>query len=222
MTDLPMPSVTDQPVELNSQPKSGRAAKLRTIAAEELGLKKALTGWPLIRLLLGLLPDRAFGRTRTRILRAWGVKIGHGTVIAGTPDFAGDADPRRQLTIGEGSIINSPVHFDLNGEVIIGNRVSIGHHVIIVTTDHAVGTTLRRADRSRLKPVRIGDGAWVGARATLLPGVTIGAGAIVAAGAVVSSDIPANMVAVGNPARAAKALPPDEEILATLASEQAA
>ncbi len=54
------------------------------------------------------------------------------------------------------------------------------------------------------------------------PAVTIGAGAIVAAGAVVSSDIPANMVAVGNPARAAKALPPDEEILAALASENAA
>ena len=60
------------------------------------------------------------------------------------------------------------------------------------------------------KPVRICKNAWVGAGATILPGVTVGENAVVAAAAVVTKDVPANTIVAGNPARIIKTIPPKE------------
>ena len=177
------------------------AGKLARVIADEFGIGRGAASWPFVRFVLGLLPQGRFMRTRTMIVRAWGMKIGKGTTIAGTPVLAGEVDPRKTVTIGERCCINSPFHMDVNGPITIGDRVSIGHHVVIVTTDHEIGDSLARACGQIRKPVTIGAGAWIGARVTILPGATIGEGAIVSAGSVVSGNVPANAVVGGVPAR---------------------
>ena len=77
----------------------------------------------------------------------------------------------------------------------------LGHEVSIITSSHEIGPTERRAYGSVAEPVVIEPGAWIGARATLLPGVTIGKGAIVGAGAVVTRSVEADTLVAGVPAR---------------------
>jgi acetyltransferase-like isoleucine patch superfamily enzyme len=60
------------------------------------------------------------------------------------------------------------------------------------------------------KPVKIGNGVWIGANVTILPGVTVGENAVIAAGAVVTKDVPANSIVGGNPARVIRMLKNDE------------
>jgi acetyltransferase-like isoleucine patch superfamily enzyme len=82
-------------------------------------------------------------------------------------------------------------------EISIGERCLIADQALIMDTDfHPVGD-----EPTQSAPVIIERGAWVGARAIILKGVTIGTGAIVGAGAVVARSIPSRAVAVGNPAR---------------------
>jgi maltose O-acetyltransferase len=158
------------------------------------------------RLLLGLLPIHVGGRVRTVILRLAGFRIGHGTVMAGTPVITGEDNLYRNLVIGRGCWINIRCLFDLGAEIHIGSKVSIGHDVLLLTTSHEVGTSRKRALKPISKSVTIGSGAWLGSRSTVLPGVTIGTGAIVAAGSVVHHDVPPNTVVAGVPARVVKTL----------------
>jgi maltose O-acetyltransferase len=168
----------------------------------------ALSGWPLLRFVLALLPGGAFPRLRTALLRAWGLWIGKHSFFMGTPTLAADIDPRKNLTVGSGCFINWPVHIDANALVTIGDRVSIGHHVVIVTSAHEIGSPEFRAGDRKPAPVTICSGAWIGAGAMILPGVTIGEGAVVAAGAVVAKDVPANTLVGGVPAKLIRDLGP--------------
>jgi maltose O-acetyltransferase len=89
---------------------------------------------------------------------------------------------------------NAPVH--------IGNRVLIGPGVCICSVTHNTDATIRReAGGSFAHPIRIGDDCWIGARATILPGVRIGEGSVIAAGAVVSRDVEAGSIVGGVPAK---------------------
>ena len=103
--------------------------------------------------------------------------------------------------IGSDVVITGPLHIDLGDKVSIGDRIFIGHDVALLTVDHHIGTARSRCGERKLAPVAIGDGAWIAARATILPGVTVGQGAIVAAGAVVTRDVPENALVGGVPAR---------------------
>jgi maltose O-acetyltransferase len=73
--------------------------------------------------------------------------------------------------------------------------------VQLITATHPTDPVPRRAALEQALPITLGDGIWLGANALVLPGVTIGENTVVGAGAVVNRDLPAGVVAVGNPAR---------------------
>ena len=87
------------------------------------------------------------------------------------------------------------------GGITIGDDVMISAHVTLITSSHPIDPERRRRAVT-VAPITIGDGAWIGAAATVLPGVTIGRDAVVGAGAVVSRDVPAGAVVTGPAAEA--------------------
>ena len=76
-----------------------------------------------------------------------------------------------------------------------------GPHVTVATAGHPIEPGLRERGLQYNMPVRIGRNCWIGAGALIMPGVTIGDNTVIGAGSVVTRDIPANVVAVGNPCR---------------------
>ena len=86
-------------------------------------------------------------------------------------------------------------------EVTIGDRTQIGPAVQIYAADHPRDAATRRTGIEFGRPVRIGSDVWIGGGAILLPGVTIGDGALIGAGSVVTRDIEAGQTVTGNPAR---------------------
>ena len=85
-------------------------------------------------------------------------------------------------------------------EVRIGRGCLLGPGVHIYTATHPLGPEKRAEGREYGKPVRIGNNVWIGGRAVILPGVSIGDNAVIAAGAVIAANVPNNMLAAGNPA----------------------
>lgn len=85
--------------------------------------------------------------------------------------------------------------------VTIGDDVQIGPNVQLLTATHPVEPGPRRDKWEAAEPIVIGDNVWLGGGVIVCPGVTIGANTVVGAGAIVTRDLPANVLAVGNPAR---------------------
>lgn len=114
--------------------------------------------------------------------------------------------PLARVSIGRFCTLVAPI-IRAEREVTIGDFALISHGVVITDCEHA-GRAVRRASpgsdlpfNCEPRPVHIGNDVWIGARAVVLAGVSIGDGAIVGAGAVVSDDVPARAIASGNPAR---------------------
>lgn len=103
------------------------------------------------------------------------------------------------------------VYFNVNCVVLdtmkveIGNNVFFGPSVQIYTATHPLVAVERRTVEFS-KPVSIGNDCWIGGNAVICPGVKIGNGCVIGAGAVVTKDIPANCLAVGNPAKVIRKL----------------
>ena len=93
------------------------------------------------------------------------------------------------------------------GDVTIGRNVALANRVSLLTSGHEMDDPRARAGRRVLAPVVVEDGAWLGANVTVLPGVTIGAGAVVAAGSLVRADVPPHTLWAGVPARFIRELP---------------
>ena len=91
-------------------------------------------------------------------------------------------------------------------EVRVGDRVLFGPGVQVYTATHPLGVTRRRAGVESARGIAIGSDVWVGGGAILLPGVTVGAGAVIGAGSVVTRDVPAGVLAAGNPCRVIRVL----------------
>jgi len=120
------------------------------------------------------------------------------------------------------AIIEQPFHCDYGFNISVGARfyanvncvfldcalIEIGDHVLVgpgvhlYTATHSLDSAERRRGLELAKPIAIGDDAWLGGGAIVLPGVTIGARAVVGAGSVVTRDVPADHRVAGNPARA--------------------
>ena len=110
-------------------------------------------------------------------------------------------DNAKHLSIGLNSVINARCRIDNRGGIVIGSNVSISQEVIVLTGDHDVNA----ADfAGRNAGVKIEDYVWIGTRATILPGVTIGKGALVAAGAIVTKDVIPYAIVAGVPAKIIK------------------
>jgi len=105
---------------------------------------------------------------------------------------------RTGFRIGARSRINRGCCLDARGRLDIGQDVSISREVTILTASHAVNAPDFRVE---LRPVVIEDNVWIGTRAVVLPGVTLGRGSVVAAGSVVTRDVPALSMVAGVPAR---------------------
>ncbi|MFT6926745.1 MAG: galactoside O-acetyltransferase [Psychromonas sp.] len=123
--------------------------------------------------------------------------------------------------IGDGCYIEPPLHanwgkhthlgdhvyanFNLtlvdDTHIYIGNYVMFGPNVTIATAGHPITPALRQKAAQFNIPVYIGNNVWIGANCVILPGVTIGDNSVIGAGSIVTKNIPANVVAVGNPCR---------------------
>lgn len=106
------------------------------------------------------------------------------------------------IHLGKNVFINSGCKFQDQGGIYIGDDVLIGHNVVIATLNHELDTN-KRGDLYP-SPVRIEEKVWIGANATILPGVKVGSGAVVAAGAVVSKDVEPMTIVGGVPAKVIK------------------
>ncbi len=146
----------------------------------------------LVRVFLGIFPSFTLNRTRLLALKACGIRIGPSTLFWGLPVLKGKGGAMAsRLTIGSYCGLNEGCEFDLTAPISIGNHVSVGHEVRFVTT-------VLREGVETAAPITIGDGAWLGARCTILAGVTIGAGAVIGAGMTISEDVEPNMLVNGS------------------------
>ena len=112
------------------------------------------------------------------------------------------------IFIGEGVEINYNLTVLDVGRVHIGDRVLIAPNVSIYTAGHPIHPQSRRSGYEYGIDVSIGDDVWIGGSVTILPGVHIGSGSVIGGGSVVTKDIPANVVAVGNPCRVLREISP--------------
>ncbi len=112
--------------------------------------------------------------------------------------MAGVRTSARKVSIGRGTVINQGCLLYTTGGLVIGENVSISSGVWLVTGTHDMNDP-QFVDI--YKPIVIGDHVWIGVRATILGGVTVGEGAVVMAGAVVTHDVPCYAVVGGVPAR---------------------
>ncbi|WP_129841500.1 sugar O-acetyltransferase [Streptomyces sp. RFCAC02] len=146
-----------------------------------------------------------------------------------------DDDPDRVAVLaellghlGEGAYVRPPLQVDYGIHISIGPRtfvncgavlldcapitigadVQFGPNVQLLTPTHPLEAGPRRAKWEAARPITIGDNVWLGGGVIVCPGVTIGANTVVGAGAVVTRDLPADVLAVGNPARTVRALDP--------------
>lgn len=111
------------------------------------------------------------------------------------------------IRIGAGSFINYGVFFDNSAPITLGQRCDVGMQVMFCTSEHQLGPGSRRAGPVGGRPIVVGDGCWIGARAVILPGVTIGAGCVIGAGSVVVHDCAPDGLYVGSPAVRRRDLP---------------
>ncbi|WP_129578964.1 MULTISPECIES: sugar O-acetyltransferase [Sorangium] len=139
---------------------------------------------------------------RRRLLEQLLGSIGEGTEIR--PPFY--VDYGAHITIGARCFANfGLVALDV-APITIGDDVQIGPNVQLLTPTHPLDPEPRRQKWEAAKPITIGNNVWLGGGAIVLPGVTIGDNTVVGAGSVVTRDLPANVVAVGNPARVIRTL----------------
>ncbi len=159
-------------------------------------MKKRIMAYALSLLQLGLtvtayIPSIA---VRKAILRLFGAKLGKGVLV-----YHGfEVRSPWKLTIGDGSVIGNGALLDARGRLELGKNVNLSGEVVILTGQH----DYQSPDFAyQTGPVKIGDRAWLCMRCIVLPGVSIGEGAVVAAGSVVNKDVPPFALVGGVPAK---------------------
>jgi maltose O-acetyltransferase len=131
--------------------------------------------------------------------------LGHiGDNASVVPPFA--CDYGYNISLGTEAFVNFNAVFLDCAPITVGDRAQIGPAVQLLAADHPLDRETRRAGLENARPVTIGDDAWLGGGAIVLPGRTVGEAAVIGAGSVVTRDIPPNTVAAGNPCRVVREL----------------
>ncbi|MBE6037126.1 MAG: acyltransferase [Clostridiales bacterium] len=164
---------------------------------------KKLIGYLFYHLFAGNLPHYGLGRSwkLSKKLRAFCGKLMFDR-CGKDLDLGRRVSLSTRIEIGDRSGIGDRSW--IHGKVIIGDDVMMGPECVMLTANHNMARTdipMNRQGDGEEKPVRIGNDVWLGARVIVLPGVTIGDGAVIGAGSVVTKDVPPYCVAAGNPAR---------------------
>jgi maltose O-acetyltransferase len=146
----------------------------------------------------GRCPPFVAARTLTFALRAAGVRVGKATVFWGMPRLVGPGDVASRLTVGSYCGFNVRTYFELDDKIVIGDHVAVGQDVMFLTRTYDASNPARRGEKTGSLPIEVGNGAWLGARCTILPGVKIGAGSVIGASVVVAKDVPANILLMGS------------------------
>jgi acetyltransferase-like isoleucine patch superfamily enzyme len=118
-------------------------------------------------------------------------------------------DCGKNIHVGKNVFFNSGCRFQDQGGITIGDRVLIGHNVVLATLNHHIDP--RKRSNMHPAPIIIGNDVWIGANATVVPGVTIGDSAVIAAGAVVTKDVHPNVIVGGVPAKIIKKIEDGQE-----------
>lgn len=106
-----------------------------------------------------------------------------------------------RISIGARTFINVGFTSADVAPIVIGEDCQIGPHVQLLTPTHPLAPQPRKDKVESASPITLGDNVWLGGGVIICPGVSIGDNSVIGAGSVVTRDIPANVVAVGNPAR---------------------
>ena len=138
------------------------------------------------------------GKKRFQLLKEMFAELGEDCYIEPPlhSNFGG-----HHVHFGKGIYANYNLTLVDDTHIYVGDYTMIGPNVTIATAGHPILPELREKGYQYNVPVRIGRNCWIGAGAILLPGVTVGDNTVIGAGSVVTKDIPANVVAVGNPCR---------------------
>jgi acetyltransferase-like isoleucine patch superfamily enzyme len=160
-----------------------------------------LFGWLLTRRFTsGGVCTVAPGFPKPRVIN-WGGEI-HAEGCAFSPGMVFEVFRGGVIRIGKGTMFNHNARIAAAREVSIGRNCLIGFDAVIADNDLHV-----RPGLGAPEPVRIGDNVWIGFRAAVLKGVTIGDGAVIGAGAIVTEDVPPNALVVGPAAQVTRSLP---------------
>lgn len=178
-----------------------------------------LIGSKVLNALFSVLDPRVYWHA-FRILHYYGyshvrerrhMRLGHGSALAPNVSLRNG----RRIRIGDFCHIGERCYLwagNDSGEIVMGNHVSLAPGVFVTASDYQFVKGIPFRDQpKRERNVVIGDDVWLGARVIVTAGVTIGSGCIVGAGAVVTRDLPADVIAVGIPARVVAQRPSSED-----------
>ena len=138
---------------------------------------------------------------RTAMLKSLLGHVGNDNILINQPFYC---DYGSNISVGKRFFANFNFTVLDEARVTIGDDCFVGPNVGIYTACHSTDPVERNSRREWGEPVTIGDNVWIGGNVTILPGVTIGDNVTIGAGSVVTHDIPANVVAAGNPCRVIK------------------
>ncbi len=143
-----------------------------------------------------LLPSQL--KEKEALMKKMFAKVGEGTFIEGAiySNWGG-----RHVTLGQRVYINFNLTLVDDTHIEIGDYTMVGPNCTLATATHPLWGPARQKAYQKNLPIKIGKNCWLGAGVIVLPGVTIGDNTVIGAGSIVTKDLPANVVAVGNPCR---------------------